>query len=161
VAEFQLTTAPEPPRGIYPARCDEKGRLKLPVGFQEYLKGLTEKKLFATSLDRSTASIYPMPLWREAEKRLFAAEGDYAEAAENVYFTSQELGAESEMDAQGRVLLSPELRRALGMEDQSVKILARDGVISVMTEGNFEALRGKAAANPADNVKVLRRAKVL
>jgi MraZ protein len=161
VPDLQLPSAPEAPRGIYPARCDEKGRLKLPVGFQEYLRGLTEKKLFVTSLDRTTASIYPIPLWREAEKRLFSAEGDSAEAAENVYFTSQELGAESEMDGQGRVLLSPELRRALGMENQSVKVLARDGVIGVMTEANFEAFRGKAAANPAENVKVLRRAKLL
>jgi MraZ protein len=152
---------PEPPRGIYPARCDEKGRLKLPVGFQEYLKGLTEKRLFATSLDRSTASIYPISLWRDAERRLYAAEGDDVEAAENVHFTSQELGAESEMDGQGRVLLSPELRRELGMENQTVRVVARDGVIHVMTEATFDALKGKAAANPAADVKALRRSKIL
>ena len=42
----------EPPNGMYPARVDDKGRLKLPVGFQEYISGLPEKKLFVTSLDR-------------------------------------------------------------------------------------------------------------
>ena len=26
----------EPPRGMYPARVDDKGRLKLPVGFQDF-----------------------------------------------------------------------------------------------------------------------------
>lgn len=161
MADFQVTTAPEAPRGIYPARCDEKGRLKLPVGFQEYLKGLTEKKLFVTSLDRSSASLYPISLWRAAEQRLFSADGDNAEAAENVYFTSQELGSESELDGQGRVLLSPELRRALGMENQSVRVVARDGVIQVMSEANFEALRAKAAASPAQDVQALRKAKVV
>ena len=30
--------------GMYPARLDEKGRLKLPVEFQRYLGGLPEKK---------------------------------------------------------------------------------------------------------------------
>src|SRR5256885_1000208 len=28
---------------MYPARVDDKGRLKLPVGFQEYFAGLAEK----------------------------------------------------------------------------------------------------------------------
>ena len=39
----------EPPRGIYPARLDDKGRLKLPVQFQQYLAAFPEKKLFVAS----------------------------------------------------------------------------------------------------------------
>jgi len=43
---------------MYPARVDDKGRLKLPVGFQQYFAGLQEKKLFVTSLDRRIGQIY-------------------------------------------------------------------------------------------------------
>jgi hypothetical protein len=55
---------------MYPARVDDKGRLKLPVGFQQYFAGLAEKKLFVTSLDRKTGCIYPIEKWRE-NKRFF------------------------------------------------------------------------------------------
>ena len=62
------TQAVEPPRGMYPCRLDEKGRLKLPAEFQHFLNVLPEKKLFVTSLDRRIAQIYPMTAWRENEK---------------------------------------------------------------------------------------------
>ena len=55
---------------MYPARLDEKGRLKLPVEFQRYLAGLPEKKLFVTSKDRRMATVYPIGIWRENEKVL-------------------------------------------------------------------------------------------
>jgi MraZ protein len=54
----------EPPRGMYPARLDDKGRVKLPTSFQQFFGALREKKLFVTSLDRRIAQIYPMVVWR-------------------------------------------------------------------------------------------------
>ena len=35
----------ELPRGRYPGRLDDKGRLKLPAAFKEFFDGLPEKKL--------------------------------------------------------------------------------------------------------------------
>ncbi len=145
----------EPPRGIYPARVDDKGRLKLPVPFQQYLGSLPEKKLFATSLDRRTARIYPVFIWRETEKSLRAARGEDAARARRVGFTAQELGADSEMDAQGRVLLSPELRRELGIENQSVRIVAEGGRIDVLPESIFEERKRQAAAHAEEDVEAL------
>ena len=40
------------PRGMYPGRLDDSGRVKLPAKFQQYLAALPEKTLFVTSLDR-------------------------------------------------------------------------------------------------------------
>lgn len=57
----------EPPRGTYPARLDDRGRLKLPASFQQYFSALPEQKLFVTSLDRRIAEIYPIAAWRENE----------------------------------------------------------------------------------------------
>jgi MraZ protein len=145
----------EAPRGIYPARVDDKGRLKLPVPFQQYLGSLPEKKLFTTSLDRRTARIYPVFIWRETENGLRTARGEDAARARRVRFTAQDLGADSEMDGQGRVLLSPELRRELGIENQSVRIVAEGGRIDVLPEPVFEERKRQAAAHAEEDLEAL------
>ena len=66
--EPNQTAKPEPPDGMYPARMDDRGRVKLPAAFKEYLDSLDDKKLFVTSLDRRIARIYPIQLWRETKK---------------------------------------------------------------------------------------------
>src|SRR5579864_2322156 len=104
----------EPPRGMYDCRLDDKGRLKLPAQFQHFINSLTEKSLFVTSLDRRIAQIYPIAVWRENEK-FFETYKDDPRLARGVAFNAADLGSEVEMDAQGRVLFSPELRRELGI----------------------------------------------
>ena len=80
---------------MYPARLDEKGRLKLPERFQRYLGDLPEKKLFVTSLDRHMATVYPIAIWRDNEN-LFASHRENPKVVKNVWFTAQELGSEAE-----------------------------------------------------------------
>jgi MraZ protein len=147
----------EPPRGMYPARLDEKGRLKLPVEFQKYLAGLPEKKLFATSTDRRMATVYPIGIWRENEK-LLANFRDNPKASKRLWFTINELGSETEMDGQGRVQISPELRRDLSIENQPVKVLVVNGAIQVMGEEMFKAQRAEAAQSSEDDLEILQRA---
>jgi MraZ protein len=103
-----------PPLGTYPARLDEKGRLKLPAVFQEYLGKFAEKTLFCTSLDGSIGQLYPISVWTQYQEFLDSYTED-PDAVENVMFMAQDLGAEAEMDSQGRVTLNPELRRALDL----------------------------------------------
>ena len=142
----------EPPRGMYPARLDDKGRLKLPASFQEFFAALREKKLFVTSLDRRIAQIYPIAMWRENEKFLDPR------IARNVAFNAADLGAESEMDAQGRVLFSPELRRELGIENQAVRVFAYRGRVEVLSEKLYEERRREAAQTAAEDVSKLEAA---
>ena len=59
--------AVDPPRGFFPARVDEKGRLKLPAAFQQYLNDIGEKRVFITTLDVATVRIYPNSLWKQNE----------------------------------------------------------------------------------------------
>ena len=42
-------------------------------------------------------------------------------------FNAYDLGAESEMDNQGRILFPPELRRELGLESGTLRICAHKG----------------------------------
>jgi MraZ protein len=142
---------------MYPARMDDRGRVKLPVAFKEYLDSLEDKKLFVTSLDRRIARIYPISLWRETKKFL----EDYTqdpEAAENLYFNALDLGAESEMDNQGRILFSPELRRELGMEDQPVRVYCKAGRIEVLNQPTYDQRKATAARSPEADLAALRKA---
>ena len=58
------TIMAEPPHSIAQARVDDKGRLKLPAEFLEYLKKLGVNMVFVTTLDKKTARIYPISLWK-------------------------------------------------------------------------------------------------
>ena len=155
--EPNQTAKPEPPDGMYPARMDDRGRVKLPAAFKEYLDSLDDKKLFVTSLDRRIARIYPIQLWRETKKFLEDFTDDPA-AAENLYFNALDLGADAEMDNQGRVLFSPELRRELGMEDQPVKVYVFAGRIEVINTTTYDERKTAASQAPAGNLATLKKA---
>src|SRR5215472_642471 len=142
---------------MYPARMDDRGRVKLPTAFQEYLGKLEDKKFFVTSLDRRIARIYPISIWRETKKKL-EEETENAAAAENLYFNALDLGSEAEMDNQGRVLFSPELRRELGMEDQPVRVYVYAGMIEVLNGATYEQRKLAAMRSPAADRAVLKKA---
>ncbi len=147
----------EAPRGMYPARLDDKGRLKLPATFQQFFAALREKKLFVTSLDRKIAQIYPIAIWRRNEK-FFEAYREDPRIARNVAFNAADLGAETEMDGQGRILFSPELRRELGIEGQPVRLFAYRGRIEVLSERIYEERKREASQTAAEDVARLEAA---
>ena len=142
---------------MYPARLDDKGRLKLPVPFQQFFSGLPEKRLYVTSLDRRIARIYPMAVWRENEK-FFDGFRDNMKASRAIAFIANDLGAESELDGQGRVLFPPELRRELGIENQPVKMHAYRGHVVVMSDAVYAEQKRQAAEAAADSLDLLEQA---
>jgi MraZ protein len=142
---------------MYPGRLDDKGRVKLPTSFQQYFNALREKKLFVTSLDRRIAQIYPMEVWRQNEK-FFDSYREDPRVARNVAFNAADLGAETEMDSQGRILFSPELRRELGIENQPVHLFAYRGRIEVLSEKTYAERRAEASQTAPDDVSKLEAA---
>jgi DNA-binding transcriptional regulator/RsmH inhibitor MraZ len=140
---------------MYPARLDDKGRLRLPVPFQRYLGSLPDKRLFVTSLDRRIATVYTLAAWKENEK-LFDGCTDEPDRVENVAFNANDLGSETELDAQGRIQFSTELRRELRLEDQPVHMQVYKGGIQVMSEPMYQAKKMAASRTPEDDVRVLR-----
>lgn len=143
----------EPPRGIYPARVDEKGRLKLPVNFQQFLGG---EKVFITSLDLTTARIYPISVWRDNE-RILNESTDDPEGAEDIAFVANDLGADSELDGQGRVLIPTELRRLLNLESQPVWLECYQGGIKIYSKEEYEARQRRSRENLANKLTAFRR----
>ena len=127
----------EPPHSIAQARVDDKGRLKLPAEFLEYLRKLGVDKVFITTLDRQLARIYPISVWK-ANENLFADAGDLAETAEDVAYIAKVFGGDSEIDAQGRVLMPAALRRVIELESQPVFLDCYNGRINVASKSVHE-----------------------
>ncbi len=132
----------DPPRGTYPARVDDKGRLKFPAAFLEYLGGLEAKKVFVTTLDELTCKIYTIPAWNASTKML--REGPDKSKGKALEFLATHWGQDSELDPQGRVLLPTDLRRALKMENAPVRMEAKDGIINVYSEDVYNQRLAKA-----------------
>lgn len=91
---------------MFNGRLDDKGRMKLAAALVQYFGSLPEKKLFVTSLDRHTAQIYPISVWRSNEQ-LFEEHREDSQIVRKISFNAADLGSETEVDSQGRLLFSP------------------------------------------------------
>jgi MraZ protein len=158
VSESSGPKAPEvePPHSIAQARIDDKGRLKLPAEFLEYLKKLNVGQVFITTLDLELARIYPLSVWKSNEN-FFANAGELAEQADDVAYIAKYFGGDSGIDAQGRVLMPAELRRKLELESQPVWLDCHNGRINVAGKSMHEARFHRAMANLGEKVKTLEK----
>lgn len=155
-SQIQLNSA-RPPLGIYPSRCDDKGRVRLPKEFEEYVKNFPEQQFFVTSLDGDIGRIYPIEVWRENLKVLAEFKDD-PQAAEDIAYIADTWGSVSGLDGQGRILVPPTLRRKLEIEDQKVNLRFYNGAIDLYSEAAHEKRFQRAAASAASALPALRKA---
>lgn len=113
--------------------------------------------MYLTSLDRRIASLYPIAEWRTNEK-FFDEFQENPEAADNIAFNAADLGADVEMDGQGRITVHPDLRRELRMEGTELHLIAYKGHVQIMTEELYKERKGAATANTATDLNVLKKA---
>jgi len=158
--EDSLTVQVAPPRGTFQARCDEKGRLKLPASFQRFLIRLDEKVVFCTTLDRRIARIYPISIWQKNEL-FFRSFQTNPRAAEDVALVANHYGADSEVDGQGRILLPPLLRRELGLENETVWLDHFRGRFNVYSDALYQERMGQAMEGLAEKLNVLEQGGLL
>ncbi len=146
----------EAPRGFHSARVDEKGRLKLPSAIAQYLGGLGEEKFFITTLNASTARIYPISVWRDTERKLEES-GEDTEQREDLAFIAYHFGADSDIDSQGRVLVPTELRRALKLENEQVYLRCFKQRIDVIGREVYEQRLAKALEGVGEKAQSLEK----
>lgn len=142
----------EHPRGIYPARVDDKGRLKLPADFHRYLTEVGATKVFVTSFDERIGRIYPIPIWKQVEA-LLNDPGDEAEDAEDLLFTANDLGGDTELDPQGRLLIPAPLRKVMNAENQPMWLEFQKGHINVFGAEVYEERKQRASSNRTEKLK--------
>ena len=131
---------------MFSSRCDDKGRLKLPVEIQRYLTETGAADVFITSFDGRTALIYPMPVWEDAE-RLLESSGPQGKSGKALWFRSQKYGGDAQIDSQGRLLMPATLRREMGIENQPVQMAFFRGHLEVYSMKEFEVLDEASSPN--------------
>ena len=146
----------EAPRGNLSARVDEKGRLKLPASVTKYLESVGDRTLFITSLDASTALIYPISVWKETEKML-GESGDDADVRAEVAMIANHYGEDGEIDGQGRILMPTTLRRELELEKDDVHLLCFKGRIEVFGSKVYEQRLSKAKVGLPEKLAALQK----
>ncbi len=146
----------EAPRGTLNGRVDEKGRLKLPAAVAQYFGALGEQRVFVTTLNTSTALIYPISVWRETENML-QEPGDDADLRADVAFVANHYGEDAEIDAQGRVLMPTTLRRDLALEKDDVHLVCYKQRIEVYGSKVYGQRLEAAKTNLADKLKALEK----
>ena len=144
----------EAPRGFLAARVDEKGRLKLPAAIAEYVSKLGDQKVFITTVNGTTARIYPISVWARNEA-LLEASGEDTKLKEDVAFVAYHYGADSDVDAQGRVLMPAELRRELRMEGEQVHLRCFKQRIEVIGDDVFQQRLSEAKQGLNGKVETL------
>ncbi|HWR50414.1 MAG TPA: hypothetical protein VN428_04880 [Bryobacteraceae bacterium] len=126
---------PDPPLGTYTSRCDDKGRVRLPKQLEEYLRVLPDKQFFITTMDGSIGKIYPRSVW-EDNRKAFAKN---KRLAIEISRYADHYGSLTEIDNQARVLLSPELRRKLGVENQPLYLRYDNEGVEIYSEATQDA----------------------
>ena len=146
--------AAEPPHSIAQASVDEKGRLKLPAEFLEYLEALKVTKVFITTFDQRQARIYPIAVWKVNEA-LFENSAD--PAAERMALLAKAFGGDAEIDKSGRLLLPAKLREILDLEKQPVWLDVYHGRINVVSKKIHDERMQLALANMSEDLKALEK----
>lgn len=144
-----------PPRGFFPAHVDDRGRLKLPVDFQQFLNGTGDQMLYVTSTDGDIARLYPISVWKENEKHLDELAKEEPAAADSLAFITQHYGAEAKMDTQGRVTLPTDLRRELKLEGE-VRVGCVLGAINIYSQEKYQEYLANSRASLGTKLSVAR-----
>jgi transcriptional regulator MraZ len=151
-----VVAEPPHPHSIAQASVDDKGRLKLPSEFLEYLEAIGVTRVFITTFDLRLGRIYPLPVWKRNEE-LFYNAGENAAAAERLAFLAKVYGGDAEIDKAGRVLLPAKLREALALEKQPVWLDVYNGRINLVTKKVYEERMQLALASMGEDLKTLER----
>ena len=101
-------------RGNYTARIDSKGRLKVPTAFRRYIEDKHGSEFYVTSLTGECVRVYPLPEWESIEQRL-ALLSSMEPARRKFLDRTNYYGQEASLDAQGRLLIHPLLRKSAGV----------------------------------------------
>ncbi len=101
-------------QGASAINLDAKGRLSIPAKHRDALAVQCEGRLTLTRHPHGCLLFFPRPVW-ESHRDQIAAWPMSARAWQRVFLGN---ACDVEMDSAGRVLISPELRAAVGLEKE-------------------------------------------
>ena len=107
-------------KGTYRHRVDAKGRLPVPAPFRRALAEGGSTAVVMTSFDQCLAA-YPPGEWARLEEQL-AQLSPFSGPGKTLTRVVTSRAVDCEMDAQGRVLVPPALRKAAGIAREAIVI---------------------------------------
>ena len=105
-------------KGTYRYRIDPKGRLPVPAAFRRALRD--SSGVVVTLLDQCLA-VYPLAEWQRLEGQLRALPA-FSKPAKALTRRLMSRAADCALDVQGRILLPPVLRQAVGLSREAVVV---------------------------------------
>ncbi|OFV95949.1 MAG: MraZ family transcriptional regulator [Acidobacteria bacterium RIFCSPLOWO2_12_FULL_54_10] len=130
-------------RGNYPARVDEKGRLKIPAPFKQEIEKSYGSQFCITSHDGQFARIYPFEEWIKIEEKL-AHNPSFNKTRRKFLDRTNYYGQIVQWDNQGRVLIPAVLRESAEMKGE-VAVL---GNLTYLTVWNNQRFLEEIRNNP-------------
>jgi|GEM_PF-5374651 len=106
------------------------------------MRALPDEEFFLTTWDGSIGKIYPRSVWEENRKVL----ARNAKFAIDLGRYVDHYGSLATIDNQGRILVSPPLRRKLGIENQPVYLRYDNENIEIYSEAALTASLERAEA---------------
>ena len=104
-------------QGAAALNLDAKGRMAIPARHRDALLALAEGRLVLTAHPHRCLLLYPAPAWDPIRAKILAAPSLETQSA-MLRRLLVGFAVDSEMDAAGRVLVSPELRQYAALEKQ-------------------------------------------
>ena len=136
-------TVRDHPRGMRVITVDSKGRMTLPSEFKEYLTRLGDTKVFITTTDLKLIKIFPLSTW-EINENFFDTQTEDAVTAAEIKFLANDMGGDSGIDSNGRLLLPQQLRDHFGLENTQVRVECQKGFFKVYTQQFYEEYKAAA-----------------
>ena len=108
-------------RGVTQLSLDAKGRLAIPARYRGGLMSFCEGRLIVTADPSRCLLIYPQPAWEPIEQKLnnLSSFNSKTRSLQRLLVGN---ASDVEMDATGRILLSPPLRQFAGLSKEVVLI---------------------------------------
>lgn len=124
-------------RGSFNVRVDDRGRIKIPSQYLSTLKEQYGESLYITSLNGDRVFIYPLPVWEAIEGKIERISVRSPEIEEFISRTSY-WGNEADVDARGRIIVPPELRKGSRLDKSELRIFGKIDHMVVWNESLFK-----------------------
>jgi MraZ protein len=129
-------------RGVAQLNLDSKGRLAVPARYRDALLARCSGHLVLTADSDRCVLIYPLPDWEPIEQKLMALSSFNAQIRE-LQRRLVGYAEDAQLDATGRILISPALRGYARLE-KSVVLVGQGAKFELWNKDNWEQLMDKA-----------------
>ena len=126
-------------QGASSLSLDAKGRLSVPTRHRDVLSATAAGQLTITRHPHGCLMIFPRPEWEKFRERIGALPMS-AQWWKRIFLGN---AMDVEIDATGRVLVSPELRAAAGISKESV-LLGMGNFFELWDKATYDAQEAKA-----------------